>query len=278
MSIGEVLAQLRAEFPDTTISKLRFLEAEGLVEPQRTPSGYRKYTPGRRGPAAVRADRAARPVPAAAGDPRAAATALDAVPTPPRRSAGAGRPSADAEAAGEPGRRAAAPRRAVLARAGIDRGRCSPTWSSTAWSPPRPGGLVRRRRAGRSPRWPAGLAEYGLEARHLRAVPGRRRPRGRSVRPAAWRRWCASSDPAARARAAETVRELTGAVAAAARRAGAGRAARRRSAADRSVTRRSGRRVRHGHATRRVYRARRVAVHVQGQAATTATRRRRCAS
>ena len=44
MSIGEVLAQLRAEFPDTTISKLRFLEAEGLVEPQRTPAGYRKYS------------------------------------------------------------------------------------------------------------------------------------------------------------------------------------------------------------------------------------------
>lgn len=44
MSIGEVLAQLRADFPDTTISKLRFLEAEGLVEPQRTASGYRKYS------------------------------------------------------------------------------------------------------------------------------------------------------------------------------------------------------------------------------------------
>lgn len=44
MSIGEVLAQLRAEFPDTTISKLRFLESEGLVEPRRTPSGYRKYS------------------------------------------------------------------------------------------------------------------------------------------------------------------------------------------------------------------------------------------
>ena len=44
MSIGEVLAQLRTEFPDTTISKLRFLEAEGLVDPQRTPSGYRKYS------------------------------------------------------------------------------------------------------------------------------------------------------------------------------------------------------------------------------------------
>ncbi len=44
MSIGEVLSQLRAEFPDTTISKLRFLESEGLVEPQRTASGYRKYS------------------------------------------------------------------------------------------------------------------------------------------------------------------------------------------------------------------------------------------
>ena len=44
MSIGEVLAQLRPDFPDTTISKLRFLEAEGLVEPRRTASGYRKYT------------------------------------------------------------------------------------------------------------------------------------------------------------------------------------------------------------------------------------------
>lgn len=43
MSIGEVLAHLRGEFPDVTISKLRFLEAEGLVEPRRTPAGYRKY-------------------------------------------------------------------------------------------------------------------------------------------------------------------------------------------------------------------------------------------
>jgi DNA-binding transcriptional MerR regulator len=45
MSIGEVLAHLRGEFPDVTISKLRFLEAEGLVEPRRTPAGYRKYAP-----------------------------------------------------------------------------------------------------------------------------------------------------------------------------------------------------------------------------------------
>jgi DNA-binding transcriptional MerR regulator len=45
MSIGEVLAHLRGEFPDITISKLRFLEAEGLVEPRRTAAGYRKYSP-----------------------------------------------------------------------------------------------------------------------------------------------------------------------------------------------------------------------------------------
>jgi DNA-binding transcriptional MerR regulator len=44
-SIGEVLSQLRPEFADITISKLRFLEAEGLVEPMRTPAGYRKYSP-----------------------------------------------------------------------------------------------------------------------------------------------------------------------------------------------------------------------------------------
>jgi DNA-binding transcriptional MerR regulator len=44
MSIGDVLALLREEFPDVTISKLRFLEAEGLVEPARTSAGYRKYS------------------------------------------------------------------------------------------------------------------------------------------------------------------------------------------------------------------------------------------
>jgi DNA-binding transcriptional MerR regulator len=44
MSIGEVLTHLRTDFPDTTISKLRFLEAEGLVEPRRTQAGYRKYS------------------------------------------------------------------------------------------------------------------------------------------------------------------------------------------------------------------------------------------
>ncbi|MEO3783889.1 MerR family transcriptional regulator [Actinocorallia sp. B10E7] len=44
MTIGDVLASLQGEFPDITHSKIRFLEAEGLIEPERTPSGYRKFT------------------------------------------------------------------------------------------------------------------------------------------------------------------------------------------------------------------------------------------
>jgi DNA-binding transcriptional MerR regulator len=44
MSIGAVLDLLRGDFPDVTISKIRFLEAEGLVSPERTPSGYRRFT------------------------------------------------------------------------------------------------------------------------------------------------------------------------------------------------------------------------------------------
>ena len=42
-SIGQVLAALKPEFPDVSISKIRFLEAEGLISPQRAPSGYRRY-------------------------------------------------------------------------------------------------------------------------------------------------------------------------------------------------------------------------------------------
>jgi DNA-binding transcriptional MerR regulator len=42
-TIGEVLAALRGDFPDVTISKIRYLESEELVHPQRTPSGYRKF-------------------------------------------------------------------------------------------------------------------------------------------------------------------------------------------------------------------------------------------
>ncbi|MBA2390711.1 MAG: MerR family transcriptional regulator [Geodermatophilaceae bacterium] len=44
MSIGEVLSQLRPEFPDVSISKIRFLESKGVIAPERTPSGYRQFS------------------------------------------------------------------------------------------------------------------------------------------------------------------------------------------------------------------------------------------
>jgi DNA-binding transcriptional MerR regulator len=43
-SIGQVLASLKGEFDDISISKIRFLESVGLISPQRAPSGYRRYT------------------------------------------------------------------------------------------------------------------------------------------------------------------------------------------------------------------------------------------
>ena len=46
LSIGEVLGLLLEEFPDITISKIRFLESQGLIVPERTPAGYRKFYDG----------------------------------------------------------------------------------------------------------------------------------------------------------------------------------------------------------------------------------------
>jgi DNA-binding transcriptional MerR regulator len=43
LGIGEVLAKLRGEFPDISVSKIRFLESAGLIAPARAPSGYRKF-------------------------------------------------------------------------------------------------------------------------------------------------------------------------------------------------------------------------------------------
>ena len=43
-SIGQVLSVLKADFPDVSISKIRFLESEGLLTPERAPSGYRRYS------------------------------------------------------------------------------------------------------------------------------------------------------------------------------------------------------------------------------------------
>ena len=43
MNIGQVLDHLRGDFPGVTISKIRFLEDQGLIKPERTPAGYRKF-------------------------------------------------------------------------------------------------------------------------------------------------------------------------------------------------------------------------------------------
>jgi DNA-binding transcriptional MerR regulator len=45
LAIGDVLHALRDEFPDVTVSKIRFLESQGLIDPERTPSGYRRFSP-----------------------------------------------------------------------------------------------------------------------------------------------------------------------------------------------------------------------------------------
>ncbi|KAB1503598.1 MerR family transcriptional regulator [Corynebacterium sp. 320] len=45
IGIGDVLKQLKADFPDVTVSKIRFLESEGLISPRRSQSGYRRFAP-----------------------------------------------------------------------------------------------------------------------------------------------------------------------------------------------------------------------------------------
>ncbi|KOX02790.1 transcriptional regulator FtsR [Micromonospora profundi] len=211
MSIGEVLGQLRVDFPDTTISKLRFLEAEGLVEPQRTAAGYRKYSwddvARLRFVLSAQRDRylPLRVI-------REQLAEWDSSGEQPGRS----RPSLVAVGpdGAVPGRESAEPaessqvrlgRADLVARSGID--------DSTLVELERLGVLVSD-----PPGWydgdaliiasaVAGLAAYGLEPRHLR---GYRSAADREVglfaqlvAPLA-----RQSDPAARARAAETAREL----------------------------------------------------------------------
>ena len=216
MSIGEVLAQLRAEFPDTTISKLRFLEAEGLVEPQRTPAGYRKYSRGDVArlrfvltaqrdqylPLRVIRDQLAeldQEEPAGPGRPRPSLVAVGpdgAVP---------GREGGDGSAVERSDPRLG--RAELVSRSGIDEAMLRELEQM---------GLL----VSRPPGWydadalaiaqaVAGLAGYGLEPRHLRAYRSAAdRDVGlfaQLVAPLA-----RQSDPAARARAAETARELVG--------------------------------------------------------------------
>jgi DNA-binding transcriptional MerR regulator len=203
MSIGEVLAELRPEFPDTTISKLRFLEAEGLVEPERTAAGYRKYSwrdvdrlrfvltaqrdrylPLR----VIRKELAARDEGADLAPRRPTLVAVPDEPAP---------PPADALVS----------RADLIERSGIDPASLTELEEL---------GMVTPRTAG----WydpdalviaaaVAGLCSYGLEVRHLRGYKAAAdRDVGlfaQLVGPLA-----RQNDPAARARAAAAAQELTG--------------------------------------------------------------------
>ncbi|PWR07824.1 MerR family transcriptional regulator [Micromonospora sicca] len=211
MSIGEVLGQLRVEFPDVTISKLRFLETEGLVEPQRTPAGYRKYSwddvarlrfvlTAQRDqylPLRVIRDQLAE-FDASGGASGRQRPALVAVG-----------PGGEVPGRGEPGPAESSEvrlgRAELIARSGID--------ESTLAELERLGVLVSDPAGWYDAdaliiaRAVAGLAAYGLEPRHLR---GYRTAADREVglfaqlvAPLA-----RQSDPAARSRAAETAREL----------------------------------------------------------------------
>jgi DNA-binding transcriptional MerR regulator len=207
MSIGEVLGHLRAEFPDTTISKLRFLETEGLVEPRRTASGYRKYSwddvarlrfvlsaqRDRYLPLRVIREQLAAWDGASPGRP-----ALVDVST--------GRPAGRAAESAEPGETRLT-RAELLERSGLDAATLGEL-EAHGMVAARPGGrydtdaLVVAAAA-------AGLAAYGLQVRHLRPYKAAAdREVGlfaQLVAPLA-----KQSDPAAQARAAEAARELTG--------------------------------------------------------------------
>ncbi|MBN1170863.1 MAG: MerR family DNA-binding transcriptional regulator [Micromonosporaceae bacterium] len=219
MSIGEVLAHLRVDFPDTTISKLRFLESEGLVEPRRTASGYRKfsgedvarlryvltaqrdqYLPLR----VIREHLAALdrgegiPTPSPVGGPRLLRPPLSAV--------GAQRRSAEEDGRGAQQPDSRLTRAELLSRAGLGEELLRDLERY---------GLVSASGADRYDAdalevatAAAQLAVFGVEPRHLRAYRAAADREigllGQLVAPMA-----RQPGPAARARAAETLRELT---------------------------------------------------------------------
>jgi DNA-binding transcriptional MerR regulator len=166
--IGEVLAQLRPEFPDISTSKIRFLEAEGLIEPARSRSGYRRFcaadidrlrhilTMQRDSylPLRVIRERLAEGTPAVLGG--AGAFGARGSESPPANGqGGAGRASADLS------------RRQLLEAAGIDDAELAELEEY---------GLIRRVGRQYGPealavaRTVAALRQYGVQARNLRAV------------------------------------------------------------------------------------------------------------
>jgi DNA-binding transcriptional MerR regulator len=162
--IGEVLARLRPEFPDVSVSKIRFLESEGLIEPARAPSGYRRFaiadverlryilTAQRDEYLPLRVIKE-RLLPDPAGDARRTGGndhAGRAGPAP-----GAGAPHGPLS------------RRELLAAAGIDAEQLD---ELEAFGVVRRVGRAYPRDALRAAAAAAMLAKYGVQARHLRAI------------------------------------------------------------------------------------------------------------
>ena len=176
MSIGEVLNRLRPDFPDVSISKIRFLEAEGLIEPERTPSGYRKFSsadlerlryiltaaarpllPAEGHQGAPRRDGARPRAAGVAGETARAPRVVHAVPDESRR------PTVRAVS----GQRTCGCRAAeLLASSGLDATTSSTSWCRSAWSEPAPRHATtstptRSSSPRRSPSWPRSGSSRG---------------------------------------------------------------------------------------------------------------------
>jgi DNA-binding transcriptional MerR regulator len=196
LGIGEVLAQLRADFPDISVSKIRFLEAEGLIEPARSPSGYRRF-------ATADVERL-RYILTAQRDQYLPLRVIKERLIPDGGAAPA-RPAGSLAGQEQAARRPALLSRRELAEAaGIDDGQLSELEAF---------GLVRRvgRQYGQDAlqvaRTVAALAGYGVQARHLRAVRAAAE-RETSLIEQVVAPTLRQRNPGARQQAAQTAREI----------------------------------------------------------------------
>jgi DNA-binding transcriptional MerR regulator len=161
LGIGEVLASLRTDFPDISVSKIRFLESEGLIAPARSPSGYRKF--------AVADVERLRYILTAQRDQYLPLRVIKERLVPAAADSADGDQSGERTPAGSDrgGRGARLTRRELLEAAGIDEENLAELEDF---------GLVRREGRQYGPdaleiaRTVAALAAYGVQARHLRAV------------------------------------------------------------------------------------------------------------
>jgi DNA-binding transcriptional MerR regulator len=158
LGIGEVLASLRTDFPDISVSKIRFLESEGLIAPARSPSGYRKF--------AVADVERLRYILTAQRDQYLPLRVIKERLVPAAADTADGGQSGERTPAGSD-RGARLTRRELLEAAGIDEENLAELEDF---------GLVRREGRQYGPdaleiaRTVAALAAYGVQARHLRAV------------------------------------------------------------------------------------------------------------